>query len=380
MIDDDNNSKISKKKCNPIAESDFSDGGLGSYPQKFAYYDNNTFFAEHLMEEKKIEKKNINFVTDEMKKDEYTFIYKKVLKVMEKHLNDNLSPLNFLRDIYMDHLRENYQPIATFSVIPAKVSNKEKDAEKKVLKDIDFFLTVFKTLIMDFYHISTNMYISKNQNLKTMFSTESFRYFLINSIFNIDCFYEIAFEAEKRKTQNEELELLEGLSKFPNLKLSDFGVSKDFLLDENPLENEKNKFDYSTLNYTLALDCIKNLQYIKSPVHKLKSVVVCGLMIKKCIEDFYFKIHRRVAGNLISPREFARIVCFAVYKSKIPCLITHLNMMQEFLHKNVLENLKVPFFKYFKMAIDFFKILKSVPQGSKFEICLHDFLDEHDLA
>ena len=67
MIDDDNNSKISKKKCTPIAESDFSDGSLGSYPQKFAYYDNNTFFAEHLLEEKKIEKKNINFVTDEMK-------------------------------------------------------------------------------------------------------------------------------------------------------------------------------------------------------------------------------------------------------------------------------------------------------------------------
>lgn len=379
MIDEEQTSKISKQKIIIANESDLSDGGLGSFPQKFAYYDNNTFFAEHLLEERKIEKKNINFVNDEMRNEDNLFIFKKILKVIEKHMNDSFCPLNFLRDLYIGYLRENYKPTSSLFDISERVYKGKN--ELKILKDIDCFLTVYKGLLIDFYHISTNMYISTNPQLKAMFSNESFRYFVINSFFNIDSFYDIAFEAEKKKNYKEEEDLQDGLSKFPNLKLSDFGVSEEFLLDENPLAVDKIKLDYSIINYTLALDCIKNLQYIKSPVHKLKSVVVCGLMIKKSIEDFYFKIHKKVTNNMILPRELVRIVCFAVYKSKTPCMITHLNMMQEFLHKGVFEKLKVPFFKYFKIAIDFFKLVKVMPQSANtFSNSLRDFLDDHDLA
>ena len=379
---DGENSKISKQTKNTPIESDIS-GGLGSYPQKFAYYDNNTFFAEHLLEDKEIERKNIHFVNDEMKKEENIFIFKKVLNIIEKHMNNSWCPLNFLREGYINYLKNNFK-IHSFSFfeINGKVLNNKNNNEQKILQDIDCFITIFKACIFDFYHISTNLYITSNTGLRTLFSTEAFRYFLINSLFNKDEFYTLAFEVEKKKNFKEEEEFQDGIQKYPYLLLEDFGNSKEFLLNENPLiENEKKNVDYSSLNYMLAIDCIKNLQYIKSPVHKLKSIILCGLMIKKSIEDFYFKLHKKVTNDMMRPREFIRIFFFTVYKSKIPCMLTHFKMIKEFLHNDILEHLRLPFYKYFKLSIDFFKIAKGVTGDKiKFTKFLNEFLEEHDFA
>lgn len=377
IIDDGKNSKISKIRGTPI-ESDI-DEGFGSYPEKFAHYENNSFFGEHLYETRKLEKKNINFVNDEIKNEENLLVFKKILKVFERHLNDINCPLNFLREIYISYLKIHYK-IEPYFNLENNGKSKKKIDERNIINDIDCFISILSNLLLDFYQITSNIYLTSNRNLRNLFQFESFRYFLINSLFNIDSFYDIVHEAEKNKNFIKEQDFQNGIKKFPDLILKDFGVSKEFLLDECPLEPEKHqKIDYSSFNYNLAIDCIKNLQFIRSPVHKLKSVILCGLMIKKSIEDFYFKLYKRVSQDMIRPREFIRIMFFVVYKSKIPCMTSHLNMMQEFVHKKVLKGLKLPFFTYFKSSVEFFQQINDfLHQGQSFKDLLQEFLNNLD--
>lgn len=394
MVNEENASKIAKDKSNtpttPMNQSEVSEG-LGSFPQKFAYYDQNTFFAENCLIDKKIERKNTNFINEEIKSQENQAIFKKTLKIMEKHLNDVWCPLNSLKNNYLVILKSNYKVKGNFFSENAVangvslVKKKKTDEEQKIIKDIDCFLSLFRTCLVDFYHISKNVYINENPKLKEMFSQETFRYFIINYFFFEEEFYNMVFDLEMKKNWKEEESFLLGVKKINSLTLEDFGVSKELILNENPLVDSENQnnYDHSTVNYTLAIDCIKNLQYIKSPVHKLKSVVLCGIMIKKAIEDFYFKKNKRINMNMISPREFIRIYFFAIYKSKIIHMAAHLSIIQDFIHKNILENLKLPFFKYFMLSVEFFKNAKKmskVHNNYQFSLYLEDFLSDHDFA
>ena len=392
MVNEEANSDISKQKNTITIESDISEV-LGSYPQNFASYQNNTFFAEHLLEDRKIDKKNLNFVKEEMNFEENLFVFKRVLQMIERHMNEKSCILSFLREIYLDYLQSKYH-INSKNYKNSKNDKNDKNSkssknenskvfEKKILKDIDCFIRIYKEIIMDFYNISKNVFLMNNANLRDFFSNEALRYFIINSLFNNEDFYDIAFEVEKAKNHKEESEFQNSLEKLGNLslKIEDFGVSSEFLLKESPLEQEKNYMDLSSFNYVLALDCVKNLQFIKSPVHKLKSIILCGLMIKKSIEDFYFKIHKKIANDVIRPREFIRIMFFAVYKSKISCMITHYNMIKEFLHKDVIENLRLPFFRYFRYSVEFFVMANQIsPEKNIFRNFLQEFLEEKDFA
>jgi len=373
IVNDEENSNISNKKL--TIESEIIED-LGSFPQKFASYENNTFFAEDLLEVRNIDKNNINLLKNEMNYQENLFVFKRVLQMIHRHLSDKSCILSFLREIYLDYLHNKYGEFQMDSI------SRNYKEEKKILKDLDCFIVIYKEIIMDFYNIAKNLYIMQNPGLRELFSNEAFRYFIINSLFNNEEIYDIAFSLEKAMNYKEEAKFQISIKKFSDLSLNitDFGVSKEYLLRESPLEQE-NGLDLSVFNYILAIDCVKNLQFIKSPVHKLKSIILCGLMIKKSIEDFYFKLHKKIANDMIKQRDFIRIMFFAVFMSKIPHLITHYKMIKEFLHKNVIENLKLPFFRYFGLSLEFFVMANQIPPCRKiFRDFLKEFMEENDFA
>lgn len=374
--DESDPSNIIIEKSNNLGESEVSASLPGSFPQKFAYYDQNSFFAEHTLNEKKLERSN-SFVNQEMKRQENLAIFKKILKKIEKHIYEHLCPLSFLKDIYILYLKTNYNPNNTNN----DTSNLKTN--EKIINDIDCFLTIFRFCIMDFYSISKNPLILNNQKMKELFSPEAFRYFVINSFFAEEEIYELVYSIEKNKYNQHEEDFQTTIKKLTclKLKLEDFGVAKEFLLNENPLIDGDNfqETDFSTNNYFLAIDCLKNLQYIKSPVHKLKSVNLCGLMIKKAIEDFYFKKNKKINMNGVGYKEYMKLFFFAVYKSRITNAHVHLNIIKDFVHKNVLDGLKLPFFKFFSLSVQFFTNLKKKCPTNNYMFLeyLVDFMDKH---
>lgn len=377
-------SAISQEKS--ATPSEISEG-LGSFPQKFAYYEQNTFFSENCLIDKKIERKTTNFVSEEIKSQENQAIFKKTLRLFEKHLNDACFPLHVLKESYLVILRKQRRDIFLNFDENAPVSAEKSKDFSRIIKEIDCFLSLFRTCLLDFYQISENSYINENFKLKSLFSQESFRYFTINYFFFEEEFYNLVFSLEIKRNFKEEASFLQIVKKLVSLdlNLADFGVAKEFILCENPLldsEDQRKSCENHTINnYSLAIDCIKNLQYIKSPVHKLKSVVLCGIMIKKAIEDFYFKKNKRINSNLIEGREFIRIYFFVVYKSKAIHLPAHCSLIRDFIHKNVLDSLKLPFFKYFLLSAEFFQNSKKF-LGNKYQFSqgLEDFLVDNDYA
>ena len=395
--------------------SNTSDLFFIQYPKNVLNYENNTFlmpkFNDNSIQEglsKKpgvrssafleskfnLEKTQQNFDPKDQEK------YKLITKTIEKHLNDKLNSLCFIKTKYTNYFSEKYEDFAFKQV---DVNNKEiKTLEmicESMMKDMRQFIRVFKDSIYYFYKI--NEICNKNKCMELYFTLDNMINFVLSVLFN-DEVYSIVFEIQRKLDYNKEMAFKKNLKKTKDGKPEDFGVTDKFclnkktinyfkninknklllpdnskLLEENLIEEDfkENSTDkIENLNYepyAKAIDCIKNIQFLRSPTHKLKAILTSSEMIMECIQEFYKKINVKFNKD-IDPDDIMTIYIYMISKSTLTTLITHCNLIEKFLTESSLASISGYYFVTLNASIDYISSLKEeIPKPKKEKIKNH---------
>jgi len=423
-IEDSNIVKNQEEKNNVEVSSNnisnTSDLFFIEYPKNVLNYENNTFLLPKLndismqegqnnrpimrssafLESKyNLEKGQQNFDQKDQEK------YKSITKTIEKHLNDPNNSLCFIKNKYISYFLEKYEEFAYKQMEP---NNKDiKTLEmicESMMKDLRQFIRVFKDSVYFFYRI--NEICTKNKNLELYFTLDNMINFVLSLLF-VDEIYSIVFEIQRKLDSPKEIAFKKSLKKIRDGKPEDFGVSDNFCLNQKTIDyfknNNKSKFfnqegknnnnnkvlleennddlkenltdKIETLNhepYAKAIDCIKNIQFLRSPSHKLKAILTSSELIMECIHDFYKKINVKFNKD-IDPDDIMTIYIYMISKSTLTTLITHCNLIEKFLTESSLASISGYYFVTLNASIDFIINLKEEVQKIKKEVkCDYD--------
>lgn len=318
--------------------------------------------------------------------------YKSITKTIEKHLNDPKNSLCFIKTKYIRYFQEKYEE---FAYKPLDFNSKELKTLEMIcdsmMKDLRQFIRLFKDSIYYFYNIKE--LCLKNHNLSQYFTLDNMINFVL-CIFFIDEVYSIVFEIQRKLDFNKEAIFKKNLKKIRDRRPEDFGISDRFclnqktknyfksffsknkpeqfeknkILEENEeefKENSTDKLDYNTCEpYAKAIDCIKNIQFLRSPTHKLKAILTSSEMIMECINEFYKKINVKFNKD-IDPDDIMTIYIYMISKSPLTTLITHCNLIEKFLTESSLASISGYYFVTLNASIDYIINLKEEVQKIK---------------
>ena len=127
--------------------------------------------------------------------------------------------------------------------------------------------------------------------------------------------------------------------------MEDYGINKKFCFNS--------KFPYSK-----AIDCLKNIQFLNSPLHKLKAIMLMGEFIHEEIEEFYLLKEENKKEKLsfeIPLNDIMMIFVYIISKSQVKTLITHCNLIDKFIRNDTLEIYSHYSFLTFRACVDYFQ-------------------------
>lgn len=379
--------------------SNSSDLFFIQYPKNVLNYENNTFLLPKLNDRsgdegqinKPIARSSAFLDKFNMEKIQPTFYpkekekYKLITKTIERHLNDPKNCLCFIKNKYIAYFLEKYEEFA----FKQYDNNREiKTLEmicESMMKDLRQFIRVFKDSVYYFYRI--NEICEKNKNLEFFFTLDNMINFVLSILF-IEEIYSTVFEIQRKLDYSKEIVFKKNLKKLKDGKPEDFGVAEKFCLnqrtinyfkltnknrnliqevknskvldenDEDFKENSTDKienFDYEP--YAKAIDCIKNIQFLRSPTHKLKAILTSSEMMMECIDDFYKKINVKFNKD-IDPDDIMTIYIYMISKSSLTTLITHCNLIEKFLTESSLASISGYYFVTLNASIDYISSVK----------------------
>jgi hypothetical protein len=88
--------------------------------------------------------------------------------------------------------------------------------------------------------------------------------------------------------------------------------------------------------YVRAIMSLRNIQFLRAPIQKLKALANTSDFILRCANDIYN--HRFEEKRLISPAEFLRLMTFVVANSNVKSLAIHLAIMEDFSTRNIMTS------------------------------------------
>ena len=311
--------------------------------------------------------------------------YKMITKTIERHLKDPKNCLCFIKTKYIEYFLEKYEEFA----FKEYENNREiKTLEmicESMMKDLRQFIRVFKDSVYYFYRI--NEICVNSKNMEYFFTLDNMINFVLSILF-IEEVYSTVFEIQRKLDCQKEMTFKKNLKKLKNGKPEDFGVADKFclnkrtisyfkqknkhkgmnqdsqnmkLLDENEEEIKDNSTDtvetLSSEPYAKAIDCIKNIQFLKSPTHKLKAILASSEKIMESIDDFYKKINVKFNKD-IDPDDIMTIYIYMISKSTLTTLITHCNLIEKFLTESSLASISGYYFVTLNASIDYIINLK----------------------
>lgn len=366
------------------------------YPKKVLNYQNNTFLLPKLNEdisfEERNKEKNESFVERKKLLDQISIQneskdkekYKLMTKTIEKHLITPLNPLCFIKTKYIEYFIEKYQDHVYKQYEPQ--SREMKNLEMicdNMMKDLRQFIRVFKDAIYYFYQIKT--LVSKYKNLGEFFTLDNMINFVLCLIFTEEV-YTIVFEIQRKVDHNKENNFKKNLKKLKDKRPEDFGIPDKFCLNqrtnayfknnsktkiitpihhhhesENPEEFKEISTDkvenICNEPYSKAIDCIKNIQFLKSPTHKLKAILASSEMIMESISEFYNKNNVKFNKDM-DPDDIMTIYIYMISKSALTTLITHCNLIEKFLTESSLASISGYYFITLNASIDYINNFK----------------------
>lgn len=102
--------------------------------------------------------------------------------------------------------------------------------------------------------------------------------------------------------------------------------------------------------YPKAINCIRNLQFLYSPSHKLKAILTSGEALVEDISKFYdklgLKFDKELESEVIMPL-YVYILC----RSTLSTIVTHCQMIDTFVNENSLNMIAGYYFTTLKAAL-----------------------------
>lgn len=361
------------------------------YPKTVLTYENNTFLLpktnndqsvleelgiKHLfrssdfLDRFNMEKAQPNLYLKEKEK------YKQITKTIERHLNDPNNALSFIKTKYIAYFLEKYEEAS----LRQYDNNRElKTLEmicESMMKDLRQFIRVLKDSIYYFYRVKE--ICSKNKNMEIFFTLDNMINFVLSILFSEEV-YSTVFEIQRKLDYPKELIFKKNLKKRRDEKPEDFGIADKFCLNQKTISyfkanSNKNRPDSSNGKvlddmdeefkekstdkienfepYSKAIDCIKNIQFLRSPTHKLKAILESSEKMMECIDEFYKKTNTKFNKD-IDPDDIMSIYIYMIAKSSLTTLITHCNLIEKFLTESSLASISGYYFVTLNASIDY---------------------------
>lgn len=352
------------------------------------YYENNTILN---LEE------NLTRSTIETE-ERATFLYKVIMKMIEKHLNDKQHPLNHLLNFYIDYFIK-------------KVENerccKEIYTEEEIqtlIDDVKSFMNILRNSIYIFYNFSELSFKIKKtfHVLINLFTFDNLTNFFTSYFFYKFEIYDVLFDLHCKTSSENEVLLQKNLKILKTWSPTDFGVSDAFTLDfltykylqknhkiklpfnkilkkpKKDLENKetatkeekeeskgsekngvqtiqdyKNKSTFGKsekiekteedetveyLPYEKAIEKLNMLVPLKSPLQQLKILNETFENIIDSISEFYLKFNV-LFDKYLESDDLISIVIYIISQSNLPHLTSHIKIMDNFITQNYLLNI-----------------------------------------
>ena len=334
------------------------------------FEENSILFMKEL---NKFPNKLINFEIESCFENSFSeqniFLLKKckfILKKLEIHLNDNNNPLCKILKLYTKYFIETYSPFNNDNLSKNLNEIFYSDKLDSIYNDLQNFIKILRDTLYIFYSFLNLK--GKNLLLFNSLSKETLLNFTMSICINEEI-YSIIFNLQK-KIDNKEEEII--TKSFKTLYLKDpenLGISPKFCLNKSTinylLENEiitnivkkeeeiliflkKNK------PFCNAIDCFKNIQYLKSPYHKLKLLLFMTELILSDILEFYSFLGVSVDLNEIDSDEIMSIFLYIIAKSQVNSIYSQCNFIDKFITESILDSAIGYYFITLKASVLFF--------------------------
>jgi len=284
--------------------------------------------------------------------------YKVLTNSIEDHLKDKKMVLCCLKEKYVDYFINKYDKIISEKCFVQNESLYQQ-AIDEAFEDLEQFIDIFHQTIYYFYKIQ---YLDqKIQIEKSFFKPENLHNFL-TSILMDRKIYSILYLSLIQSKENQEDSLRMALQFCKNFEPKDFDVPEKYCLDQRTIDflakkkvsveeslflkglsqelENKNQFSFKTKTpYESAINCLKEMEFVRSPLHKLKVLVRTGDEILQNIEEFYQKFEFNYEKDSLSADDLLPIFTYVVAKSQVKCFYSQIKIIDELASRNLKNTL-----------------------------------------
>ena len=185
--------------------------------------------------------------------------------------------------------------------------------------------------------------------------------------------YSILYLSLIQSQEDKEDSLRMALQFCHNLQPKDFEVPEKYCLDHSTIEcYSKIKLesasslqmkglsseldDCSPRNrrapYDSAIKCLQEIEFVRSPLHKLKVLVKTGDEIIQCIEEFYKNHDFEYSKDSLSADDLLPLYTYVVAKSQVKCFYSQIKIIDELASRNLKNTLSGYYFVTLQIALN----------------------------
>jgi hypothetical protein len=314
-----------------------------SFPADFLNYPNTALLPNKSFSQELHENKDSQIIFEK---------FKIIMKTAEKHLNNQNCSLGLLKTYYVSYFVQKYEKLMGYDSKFAKSRDFVNFFDFMII-DLREFIILFQECFSNFYHIKriSGKFIIEGEYL---FSRENMINFILNILFTKEIYY-IVSETQRKIDRLDEILFKKHIRMCNMCRPENFKIPEIFCLNSKTLNhfNKKNAtIPKNHVPYFKSINTLKNINFLRSPTHKMRLLLQTNDTIKKEISNFY-QNYELPPPEFLSSENLLTIYTYIISKAKIMNLITHLNFMEKFLTPTNLKNDFGYVFYMFKVSAEY---------------------------
>ena len=299
--------------------------------------------------------------------------YKVLTQSIENHLKDPKMVLCNLKEKYVNYFINKYDQIIREKEEFVGRDELYEEVIDKAFEDLKQFIEIFHQTIYYFYKIQ---YLDQRIQIeKSFFKPENIHNFLTSILMDRQI-YSILYLSLVQSKENQEDSLRLALQYCHNLQPKDFEVPAKYCLDHNTLEYfakekffpdnqesvmllkglslelEKTPSNKKKIPYESAIKTLQEIEFVRSPLHKLKVLVKTGDDIIQSIEEFYNEYELEYIRDSLCADDLLPIFTYVVAKSQVKCFYSQIKIMDELASRNLKNTLSGYYFVTLQIALN----------------------------
>eukprot|EP00825_Cyclidium_porcatum_P005544 TRINITY_DN12703_c0_g1_i2.p1 TRINITY_DN12703_c0_g1~~TRINITY_DN12703_c0_g1_i2.p1 ORF type:complete len:543 (-),score=57.57 TRINITY_DN12703_c0_g1_i2:217-1845(-) len=275
-----------------------------------------------LIDEQKLKEKN---------KQEYQsiFYYKKVINLIEPLLKKKNLCFYHMTDQFIACLHQKYANSVNFGI-------------DELVAEIRDFIYFFLDLLYNYFDLEH--FNSQKQIGQNYISIENMYNFVLSFLHQNEIYNNLISAYLLSSEQPLQIQFVQSLKSLKNKSPQFFKIAETLQLNEVSvnLMRQKNAFikqqNYG-IPYNKAINYFKQIQNVKSPIHKLKVIVNTSRLIDQCIREFY-ESNQNILQKITyyDADQILSIFLYIICQSQITSLLKDLTLIEKIIHKETLNS------------------------------------------